>query len=186
MSSTASVFSGLHGALLLARGRREGVGYVSDDMCAAARSFWAAAVCAPLFAAVLGLSWIEGGYPADPPHAAVLEFLCFVIGWAGYAVISRPIVAAVRRERHWPRFIAVWNWCNVVQYAMLLVATLPGAFGAPYWLSETAQLVGQGWALWLEWFAIRLALDVTGVQAGVVMAPDVLLGVLLASVSAAV
>jgi hypothetical protein len=80
----------------------------------------------------------------------------------------------------------VWNWCNVVQYAMLLVAMLPGAFGAPYWLSETAQLVGQGWALWLEWFAIRLALDVTGLQAGVVMAPDVVLGVVLASVSAGV
>jgi hypothetical protein len=186
MSSTASVFSGLHGALLLASGRREGVGYVSDDMRAAARSFCAAAICAPLFAAVLGLSWIEGGYPANPPHAAVLELLSYVIGWAGYAVISRPIVAAVGRERHWPRFIAVWNWCNVVQYAMLLAATLPGALGAPDWLSETAQLVGQGWALWLEWFAIRLALDVTGVQAGVVMAPDVLLGILLATVSAAV
>jgi hypothetical protein len=186
MSSTASVFSGLHGALLLATGRREGVGYVTDDMRAAARSFWAAVICAPMFFAVLGLSWIEGGYPADPVHAATLEFLSFVIGWAGYAVISRPIVAAVRRPHHWPRFIAVWNWCNVVQYTMLLVAMLPGVIGAPYWLSETAQLVGQGWALWLEWFAIRLALDVTGLQAGVVMAPDVVLGVVLASVSAGV
>ncbi len=182
MSSTASVFSGLQGALLLARGRAEGVGYVSDDMRNAARSFWAAVICAPLFVAVLGLSWIENGYPADPPHAAALEFLSYVIGWTGYAVISRPIVAAVRRAQHWPRFIAVWNWCNVVQYAMLLVAMLPGVLGAPYWLSETTQLVGQGWALWLEWFAIRLALGVTGVQAGVVMAPDVLLGLFLAAI----
>lgn len=186
MNATVSVFSGLQGALLLARGRAEGVGYVSDDMRNAARSFWAAAVCTPLFLAVLGLSWIETGRPADPVHAAALECLSYVIGWAGYAVISRPVVAAVRRAQHWPRFIAVWNWCNVVQYAMLLVATLPGALGAPYWLSETAQLVGQGWALWLEWFAIRLALDVTGLQAGVVMAPDVVLGVLLASVGATV
>jgi hypothetical protein len=186
MSGTASVLSGLQGALLLARGRAEGVAYVSDDMRTAARSFWAAVICTPLFAAVVGLSWVQDGRPADPVHAAALEFLSYVIGWAGYAVISPPIVAAVRRAQHWPRFIAVWNWCNVVQYATLLVATLPGVLGAPDWLSETAQLVGQGWALWLEWFAIRLALDVTGVQAGVVMAPDVLLGVLLASVSAAV
>ena len=126
MSSTASVFSGLQGALLLARGRREGVGYVSDDMRAAARSFWAALVCAPLFVAVLGLSWIQDGYPTDPVHAAALEFLSYVIGWAGYALISRPIVAAVRRARHWPRFIAVWNWCNVVQYLLLVLASVPG------------------------------------------------------------
>jgi hypothetical protein len=184
MNAAVSVFSGLQGALLLARGRAEGVRYVSDDMRAASRSFWAAVICVPLFAAVLALSWIESGYPADPPHAAALEFLSYVIGWTGYAVISRPIVAAVRRAQHWPRFIAVWNWCNVVQYAMLLASTLPGALGAPYWVSETAQLVGQGWALWLEWFAIRMALGVTGVQAGVVMAPDVLLGVALATIVA--
>jgi hypothetical protein len=184
MTAAASVFSGLQGALLLARGRAEGVGYVSDGMRAAARSFWAAVVCVPLFLAVLGLSWIESGSPANPPHAAALEFLAYVIGWTGYAVISRPIVTMMKRAQYWPRFIAVWNWCNVVQYAMLLMATLPGALGAPYWVSETTQLVGQGWALWLEWFAIRMALGVTGVQAGVVMAPDVLLGVALATIVA--
>ncbi len=184
MNPTASVLAGLQGALLLARGRADGVGYVSDDMHAATRSFWAAAIAAPLFLALLELGWIESGYPADPAHAAVLELLSYVIGWAGYALLSRPIVAAVRRAQHWPRFIAVWNWCNVVQYAMLLAATLPGVLGAPYWLNETAQLVGQGWALWLEWFAIRMTLGVGGVQAGVVMAPDVLLGLLLAALVA--
>jgi hypothetical protein len=183
MSATASVLSGLQGALLLARGRAEGVTYVSDDMSNAARSFWAAVMCTPLLVAVVGLSWLLDGRPADPAHAAAMEFLSYVIGWAGYAVISRPIVAAVGRAQHWPRFIAVWNWCNVVQYAMLLVGMVPGAVGAPYWLSETTQLVGQGWALWLEWFAIRLALGVTGLQAGVVMAPDVLLGLVLAAIA---
>jgi hypothetical protein len=176
----ATVFSGLQGALLLARGRPEGVSYVSDDMRLAARSFWAALICAPIFLGVLLLSWVENGRPVDPAHTITLELLSFVIGWAGYAVLSRRLVAAFQRERHWPRFIAIWNWCNVVQYALLLVATVPGALRAPFWLNETAQLVAQGWALWLEWFAIRLALEVSGVRAAIVMAPDVLLGLVLA------
>ncbi len=178
------MFSGLHGALLLARGRSEGVRYVSDDMRMAARSFSAALICAPLFVGVLLLGWMQTGAPADMPHVFALELLSFVISWAGYAVISRPVVAALRREAHWPRFIAIWNWCNVVQYALLLVATIPGALGAPFWLTETSQLVAQGWALWLEWFAIRLSLEVTGVQAAVVMTPDVLLGLVLAALVA--
>jgi hypothetical protein len=49
MSIAASVTSGLHGALLLARGRADGLRYVEDDMAGAARSFWAAAICIPAF-----------------------------------------------------------------------------------------------------------------------------------------
>ena len=179
MSAGVSVFSGLHGALLLARGRAEGVRYIGDDMSVAARSFWAALICVPLFFGVLGLGWVQVGRPTNPAHAVVLELLSFVIGWAGYAVLSYPVVAALQRERHWPRFITLWNWCNVVQYALLFIASVPAALAAPYWLDQTAQLVAQGWALWLEWFAIRLALDVSGTRAAVVMAPDVLLGLML-------
>lgn len=185
MNGVTSVLSGLHGALLLARGRADGVRHVGDDMGAAVRSFWAALLCAPIFIGVLLLTWMQSGRPTDPAHAVALELLSFVISWAGYAVLSRPLVASFGRERRWPRFIAIWNWCNVVQYALLLVASVPGAAGAPFWLSDTMQLVGQGWALWLEWFAIGLALEVSGVQAAVVMAPDVLLGLLLAMVVAA-
>ncbi|HEY6432667.1 MAG TPA: hypothetical protein VIZ17_11865 [Acetobacteraceae bacterium] len=181
MNAVAGVFSGLHGALLLARGRAEGVRYVSDDMRMAARSFWAALICSPLFIVVLLLSWKVDGQPGNPPHAFVLQLLSFAIGWAGYAVLSHPLVAAFRRAPHWPRFIAIWNWCNVVQYGLLLIASIPAVLGAPSWLAETAQLVAQGWALWLEWFAIRLTLDVGGLTAAIVMAPDVLLGVVLAT-----
>ncbi len=181
MSVAVTVFSGLQGALLLARGRAEGVGYVADDLRTAARSFWAAAICLPLLVAVLLISWSQDGWPAALPHALALELLAYVIGWAGYAVISRPIVASLGRDRLWPRFIALWNWCNVVQYALLLAAAVIGLLHPPAWIGETTQLVAQGWALWLEWFAIRLALQVTGIQAALVMGPDILLGLALAA-----
>ena len=49
MRIAAAVSSGMHAALLLARGRADGVRYVEDDMAGAARSFWAAAICIPAF-----------------------------------------------------------------------------------------------------------------------------------------
>lgn len=182
MSATISRFSGLHGALLLARGRAEGMRYVADDWRTAARSFWAAAVCLPFFVAVMLIGWSQDGWPSDLPHAVVLELLAFTIGWAGYAVLSHPVVAAFQRSTRWPRFITIWNWCNVVQYGLLLVAAAISLAHPPAWLNETVELVAQGWALWLEWFAIRLALQLRGLQAAVVMAPDVLLGLLLAAI----
>ncbi|MGH7152841.1 MAG: YIP1 family protein [Acetobacteraceae bacterium] len=183
MSAGVSVLSGLQGALLLARGRREGVGYVAEDLRSAARSFWAVPVCLPLFFGVLTIGWNDTGWPVNLPHQVVLQLLSFVIGWAGYAVISRPLVAGLGRQSHWPRFIAIWNWCNVVQYALLLVASVPIAAGAPDWFADTAQLVAQGWGLWLEWFAIRLALDINGLRAVLVMLPDFLLGLVLATIA---
>ena len=60
----------------------------SADLISAARSFWAAALCVPLYALMLVLSWHQVGWPADLPHEAVLQAVLFVLGWAAYTVIS--------------------------------------------------------------------------------------------------
>ncbi len=65
----------------------------------------------------------------------------------------------------WPRFIALWNWCNVVQYLLLVVFSIPGLLGAPALFDQVAQLFALGWALWLEWFAFRLTLGIGVVPA---------------------
>ncbi len=100
-------------------------------------------------------------------------------------MLSHRLVAALGKAARWPRFIAVWNWVNVVQYLLLLAGVLPALAGAPVWLAQTTALLGQGWALWLEWYAIRLALETTGLLAAAVMAPDVVLGVVVALALAA-
>ena len=172
--------SGLRGALLLACGRPEGLADAPADMDGAARSFRAAAVGLPLF-----LLLLTAGGPKLSASVLILQVLGYAIAWAGYAVLSHWLVGALGKAARWPRFIAIWNWVNVVQYLLLLGGASPALAGAPAWLAQTAALTAQGWALWLEWYAIRLALDATGPVAAAVMAPDVLLGVVLALVMAA-
>ena len=120
MNAPSAAVSGLQAALLLARGRSEGVQHVDDDLRVAARSFWAAAVALPAFLCLRLLDWASDGLPPHPGHAWALDLLFYVIGWAGFAVLSRSLVAALGRSRRWPRFITVWNWCNVVQYLLLV------------------------------------------------------------------
>ena len=83
-----------------------------------------------------------------------------------------------------PRYIAAWNWCNVVQYLMLVVAALPELLGLPDPVSQLFWLVAMGWALWLEWFTTKLALDIHGVPAAGLVAMDVAIGLFLVGLTA--
>jgi hypothetical protein len=185
MSLATAVTSGLQGALLLARGRADGVRYVEDDMAGAARSFWAMAICLPAFVCLRLVAWLNEGAPAHAAHVFALELVTYGIGWLGFAVLSYRLVGSMGLAARWPRAIALWNWCNVVQYLLLVVFSIPGLLGAPGLLDEGLQLFALGWALWLEWFAFRLTLGIGVVAAGGLVALDVAIGVLLAAVSLA-
>ena len=186
MSLAASVASGMQAALLLARGRTDGLRYVEADLAGAARSFWAGAICLPAFICLRLLTWTEAGAPPHAAHVLALDLISFGVGWCAFAVLSHRLVGTMGLGARWPRFIAMWNWCNVVQYTLLVAFSLPGLFGAPPLLDHAAQLFALGWALWLEWFAFRLTLGIGTVSAAGLVALDVAIGVLLAGVSAAV
>jgi hypothetical protein len=185
MSIASAVANGVQGALLLARGRVDGLRYVEADMAGAARSFWAMAICLPAFVCLRLLAWTEAGTPPHLAHSFALDLLSYVLGWCGFAVLSHRLVGVMGLGERWPRAIALWNWCNVVQYLLLVVFSIPGLLGAPALLDQSAQLVGIGWALWLEWFAFRLTLGLGVAAAAGLVALDVAIGVLLAAVSVA-
>jgi len=184
MSVATSVASGMHAALLLARGRPDGMRYVEDDMAGAARSFWAVVVCLPLFVCLRQID--AEADVADQVHQFVLDLLTFVIGWVGFALVSLQVVMAIGRAQRWPRFIVIWNWCNVVQCLIVLAASLPGLLGAPAVLDQTALLVAKCWSLWLEWFAIRLALGISPLAAVGMVALDLGIGIGLAALTSPV
>ena len=59
---------------------------------------------------------------------------------------SYEVAGLLGRREMWPQFITLWNWCNVVQYLMLVAAALPGLLGLPDILGQTAWLVALGWS----------------------------------------
>jgi hypothetical protein len=180
-----TVAAGLQGALLLARGRREGILQVDAGRTGAARSFIAIGLCLPAFLCLLLLDWSEHRPPATPGHALAVELLAYLIGWIGFAVLSEWVVSMGGRADRWPLFIAAWNWCNVVQYMLWVAASIPHLLGVPALIDQTIGLVALGWSVWLEWYAARLALDIGGLAASGLVALDVGLGLILSAVTAA-
>ncbi len=89
----------------------------------------------------------------------------YVVGWLAFALLSFHLAPMFGCGPRWPRFIAAWNWCNVIENLLLVVGGIPGLLGAPTIIDEAAQIVAIGWALWIEWFATRQALGTTSLVA---------------------
>lgn len=184
MSVIGSVASGVQGALLLARGRPEGVQLVDSDHSAVVRSFWAIPLCLPAVVCLQLLDWLASGAPANVPMALSRYLMLFLIGWLAFVWMSHHLAARVQRQAQWPRFIAVWAYCSIIENTLVAIGALPGALGAPTILDEAFQLFTMGWALWLEWYAIRLSLQVGPLTAVLLLLVDFVIGTTLTAVGA--
>ena len=186
MSSVSAVTSGLHAALRLAGGKADGAVLVPGDQKTVARSFWSIVLCVPPVVARLLMSWTDMGIPRDAAHLIGREVIVFVVGWLVFVEVTQRLTPMIGRAGQWGRFIAVWNWCNVIECLLVAIGGIPGALGAPAMISEVCGLVTIGWALWLEWYAIRLILNVGSLTAVSWVLLDQSIGIMLASLAVSV
>jgi len=172
-----SLAEGLAAALLLARGRPEGLALLPPAMESALFSFRAALLCLPAFLGLRLLDWSMGEAPrAGIPVALAAEATGFVAAWAGFALASHAMCITAGRQAHWPRFIAAWNWTNLVQYAVLVAVAVPSMTVLPGWAADALGIVTLGYVLWLVWFVARQALEVPGATAVLFVLLDLALG----------
>ncbi len=183
MSRTNAVGSGLRAALLLARGRSEGMRYVQADVGGVQCSFWALAVSAPAIVCLQLIVWAQDTIPADASHVLALDMMSYLVGWLGFVVLSFYVVPVLNAGPHWGRFVVAWNWCNVVENMLLVVGSIPGLLHVPPAIDEASQIITTGWALWIEWYATTLALGASGLAAALLVILDQLIGLLLAGLN---
>jgi len=183
MSSVSAVTLGLHAALRLARGRADGVVLVPGDRKTIVRSFWSIALCLPSLICRLLMSWLETGVPVNATYLVGREVVVFVVGWLVFVEVSYRLAPMIGRAERWGRFIAVWNWCNVVEGVLVIVGGIPGILGGPAIVDQACELVTIGWALWLEWYATRLAFGIGPLAAVGLVLLDQSIGIMLASLA---
>jgi len=168
--------AGMIGAFMLARGDRRGLALIEDTPAGAWRSFAAAFICLPAFLALRFLAWAEADVAlADWERPVVAEALGFICAWTMFALASLPVAASWGQAGAWPRFLAAWNWSNVVQYALLLVAALLASLGIPG-LGTALMAAALAYAVWIEWFVVRAALGVPPLRAAAIVLLDLAIG----------
>ena len=183
MNSVSAVVSGLSAALRLARGKPDGVVLVAGDRKTFIRSFWSIPLCLPSVLFRLLMSWPDNGVPNDAIHLVTREVIVFVLGWLLFVEVTYRLAPMLGAAERWGRFIAVWNWCNVVEGVLVIVGGIPGTLGAPAVVDQACELFTIGWALWLEWYATRLAFAVGPLIAVGLVLLDQSIGILLASIA---
>jgi hypothetical protein len=179
MSIIGTVSAGVHGALLLARGRPDGIKFVDSDRTAAIRSFWAIPLSLPAVVCLKLLDWLATGIPSHAPLALGRYLLLFLVGWLLFVWVSHHTAVALNKQAQWPRFVAIWSYCSIVENTLVAIGGLPGALGAPSVIDQAFELVTVGWALWLEWYGVRLSLEVGPLTAALLVLVDFAIGVLL-------
>lgn len=146
----------------------------------ALRSFWAAALCLPVF---LLVRLLLEPLMTTTPRGMVAEGTGYVVAWAGYALASRPLAARLGRSAEWPRFLAAWNWATAFQYLLVLASSLL-ALALPEPAQDVVSLVTIFYTVWLEWFVARVALRLPGGAAALLVLLDLVLSLFLTSVVA--
>lgn len=161
---------------MLARGQPHGSHLFDGTALEAGRSFWAMALCLPLF---FLLGRLAGA--GDSLHDWAIEALGFVIAWLAFALAAEAMAGMAGKSANFMRFLAAWNWTNLFQYIALLVGSLLGnALGGG--MVQIFSLFVIAYALWLEWFTTRVALGVAGPAAAMFVLLDLSIGLFVQGV----
>jgi hypothetical protein len=178
MITRADLAKGLLGAALFARGDPRGLLLFGNDAGEAKRSFWAALIALPFFVPLLLLDYLQRPAPPDGATFLLVQASAYVIGWTAFPLIMVGVSQAFAREAVWCRYVAAYNWANLITINLSLFASAihashllsPGATGFVHLL--VMLIIGA-----YEWFIARIMLALSGPRALMVVALDFLLGI---------
>lgn len=173
----------LAGLARLARFDAQGLAFFGNDLAAFWRSFAAAFLVAPVHFGLIALD-MDGETADRLLHSWLVYLIAYVIGWVAYPLAMVHLSRFLDREPLFFRYMAAYNWFQVVQAAIVLPASLLAATGL---LSEEAiALLGMfvlSSILIYDWFIARTALQIGGAQAAALATIDLLLGLLISVIA---
>ena len=178
---SGEVARSLYGAWRLLRGDRQAMRCFDGTPGAAIRSFWAAAIGAPMYAVILAFA-PGAPHAASPTRAAIVFAIGYVVTWSAYPLAIAYVANALGRWPRYFRYVAVYNWASIVQYALVLLATLLAEF-LPVPVAGLVLLAAMLVALVYEWFIARVALEISPLAAAGIVALDVAISVIVNAVA---
>ncbi len=175
----------LVGALRLARGDRGGLACFDRSADGFWRSFRAAAIAYPLYLALLSMRITVAEWERSGGLLIVMvETIAYVIAWVAFPLIMLTVTHWIGRAHRFFDFMVPYNWSQVPQSALFVLVGLESESGLlPPGPAQAIEIAAAVAVLVYEWFIARVALDTTASAAVLVVAVDLLLGVLVSHVA---
>ena len=179
-----TVAAALYGAWRLLRFDPDGLQAFRADAEAFWQSFFAAIIALPGYAILVGLHLGGQDTAADWASTVVLHGLAYVMSWTAFPLITYYASLNMDRAANWIGFVVALNWSKVLQMAIYLPLVLvanTGVFGQAG--GGFLTLVGFVAVIVYQWFVTRAALDCPGASAAGLTAVDVILGLLITTMT---
>lgn len=175
----------LYGAGRLARFDVSGLRYFSPGVDGARRSFYAAAVVAPLYVLYVYVQ-IQSGLIQTPLMRLIpLEATAFVISWVAYPLAILGYTRALDCDRHVVRYITAYNWSGVLLNALYLgIGMMMMQAGGPDSRGGALALLATLYMTVFLWFIAKNVLGVSGLVAAGAVLIDFAVGLLVQIASA--
>ena len=160
MNSASEIIGSLRGALGLARLDPAGMREFTGTEDAFWRSFFAAILLIPI---ELGLIMADRAFWPEELGAGRLlavETILYVIGWTAFPLAAIWLTRMVDREQEYFRYIAAYNWSQVVSTGFLVLVRMLFGTGA-----GGIALIALAAVLFYEGFITRTALNLPVVVA---------------------
>jgi len=178
MPTGQEILDSVFGACRLALLDASGVRWFSVSVPGFWRSFTAALLVAPPFALIVALRF--------DPQARTIESFClvesvtYVLGWTVFPLVMIPVSWALSLSGRYITYIIAYNWSGVVQVVVALPLVLLNASGLlPAVVIGVLGLLVTGALIFYQWFIARAALEAAPLAALVVVAVDLLTGMVI-------
>lgn len=178
MPTAQEVLNSIFGAYRLALLDASAMRWFSVSMPGFWRSFTAAFLVAPPFALIVAMRFDQ--QDASVETFSLVESVTYVLGWTAFPLVMVPVCWALSLSDRYVAYIVAYNWSAVVQVGMSLPLVLLNAAGLlpAVVISLLAALV-TGALLFYQWFIARAALQVAPLVALIVLAVDLLVGLIV-------
>jgi hypothetical protein len=169
------------GALRFARGDRDALGYFDRSLDGFWRSFRAAFIAYPLFLILLLLRVPAAEWAASGARIILVETIGYVILWVLFPLAMLPLTRVLGREHRFFDLMVPYNWSQVPQSAVLVLAGLVVLSGGPS--IRVLGFVAAYAILAYEWFIVRIGLEASGLEAALVVVVDVVLSFIVGEIA---
>lgn len=168
------------GAYRLARFDPRGLDYIDRTPEGALKSFYAAVIVLPAYALLLAIRMSGQGIEAPLMQVVLVQGIAYVVNWTAFPLALHQVAAVLDRRARFPGAVAANNWGTVVQMAVYLPAVILGQVGILPPPLASGLVFGVMLAmLTYQWFVLRTALDVGGMQAAALVMLDLFLSALI-------
>ena len=180
MIPVAAILRGIMGSWRLARGDPRGMLWFDTTPRGAWQSFWGPALVCP---GVMALQAFDGVFDQALARPLLVYLIAYVAGCVAYPLLVAGLCDQIGRARHFPRFLAAYNWSMPLQIALLLpISTLAWVFPSP--ATSLAGALVTLMLLLYQGYIAHVSLAVSPGGAALLVALDLLVGAMLQTLAA--